>query len=160
MLNVLLGMSLAAGDRGVLRPWSLGEWVIAAGIGVYIVGVTWFARTEAKASSRGQLAGALAVVVGGLGLLASLAEHGRVAAPFGPWYATWAALALFVAHRCYVAVREPTPEHVQLAVRRCLISLILIDAAICYGVRGPIWAGAILLLVIPQWLAGRYVYST
>ena len=48
-LNVLLGMSLAhfgkptADSRNAdLRPWHLGEWLIAAGIGVYIVGVTIF----------------------------------------------------------------------------------------------------------------------
>ena len=44
-LNVLLGMSLAeTTDTMLPRPWTAAEWTIAAGIGIYIVGVTIFAR--------------------------------------------------------------------------------------------------------------------
>ena len=41
-LNVLLGMSAAA------EPWYEVHWLIAAAVGIYIAGVTWFARTEAE----------------------------------------------------------------------------------------------------------------
>jgi 4-hydroxybenzoate polyprenyltransferase len=52
-LNVLLGMSLAT-DPGspLLRGWSPVEWAIALAIGLYIAGVTWVARGEAKSSWR------------------------------------------------------------------------------------------------------------
>ena len=43
MLNVLLGMSAAA------VPWATEHWLVAGGIGVYIAGVTWFARTRSRA---------------------------------------------------------------------------------------------------------------
>ena len=62
-LNVLLGMSLAPTE------WHEVHWMIAAGIGVYIVGVTWFARSEAASPSRTQLTGGLIVMAAGLGLL-------------------------------------------------------------------------------------------
>ena len=49
MLNVLLGMS------AVDAPLGAEHWLVAGGIGVYVAGVTWFARTEAEQSSRLQL---------------------------------------------------------------------------------------------------------
>ena len=60
VLNVLLGMSLADG------PWAagpLGRGAVASAS--YIVGVTIFARTEARASGRPQLALGVAVIVAG-----------------------------------------------------------------------------------------------
>jgi 4-hydroxybenzoate polyprenyltransferase len=49
MLNVLLGMSLAAevSAPDVARPWSTTEWAIAVGIGTYVAGVTRIAQFEA-----------------------------------------------------------------------------------------------------------------
>src|SRR3954454_561143 len=55
-LNVLLGVSVA----GTLA-WPQGSH-LALVVGLYIVGVTWFARTEARVSSQGALAGAAAVM--------------------------------------------------------------------------------------------------
>src|SRR6185295_18575835 len=59
-LNVLLGLAVAdhaAGARGVY---------LGLIVGLYIVGVTWFARTEARASSQSALAGAAAVMLAGI----------------------------------------------------------------------------------------------
>jgi 4-hydroxybenzoate polyprenyltransferase len=159
-LNVLLGMSLAVDAAGELRPWMAAECIVAAGIGVYIAGVTWFARTEARDSNRNQLAAALVVLVSGLGLLASLPEWRDLVVSAGRWYALWALLVLVIGQPCIAAIRDPSPRQVQLAIKRCLVSLILLDATICYAFGGPLWAAAILLLLIPQWLLGRYVYST
>ncbi len=55
--NVLLGLAVA--------PISVGGWgvLLALVVGVYIVGVTWFARTEARASSQMMLLGAAAVML-------------------------------------------------------------------------------------------------
>ena len=65
-LNVLLGMS-------VLRePWRIEHWAVAAGIGVYIAGVTWFARNDARRSDRRQLIAATLVMLAGVGLVGSL----------------------------------------------------------------------------------------
>ena len=50
MLNVLLGMN------ALDAPLHAGHWLVAGGIGVYVAGVTWFARRESEESSRVQLA--------------------------------------------------------------------------------------------------------
>src|SRR5262249_20758809 len=59
-LNVLLGLSLAPQPEAARRIY------LALIVGVYRVGVTWSARTAARASSRGALAGAALVMLAGL----------------------------------------------------------------------------------------------
>ena len=52
--------------------WQDEHWLVAGAIGTYVAGVTWFARTEARRSSRLQLAAATLVILGGIGLLGLL----------------------------------------------------------------------------------------
>jgi 4-hydroxybenzoate polyprenyltransferase len=164
-LNVLLGMSAAAG------AWQQMHWIVAGGIGVYIVGVTWFARTEAVESSRAQLALSTAVILAGMALLwafPSWWEEGidRVSYPrfalIAPerWSLFWAVLAALVGWRCVMVVVEPTPIDVQRAVKHCILSLIVLDAAACFAVRGWQHATVILLLLVPTMFLGRWIYST
>ena len=63
-LNILLGASAAAG------PWHSIHYIVAVGVGLYITGVTWFARTEARQSNRFALAAASLVMAVGLATLA------------------------------------------------------------------------------------------
>src|SRR5262249_43563827 len=70
-LNVLLGLTLAP----EAMPWA-ARLHVAAAVGVYIVGVTWFARTEATQSNAGSLRGAALVILAGL--LIALAVPVRV----------------------------------------------------------------------------------
>ncbi|MDZ4687717.1 MAG: UbiA family prenyltransferase, partial [Planctomycetaceae bacterium] len=66
-LNVMLGAA-ASYDRW-FQLWARPQLVVAIGLGIYIVGVTWFARTEARQSNRGQLSAALVTLNAGLGVL-------------------------------------------------------------------------------------------
>lgn len=162
-LNVLLGTSAAA------AMWHVMHWIVAAGIGLYIVGVTWFARTEARRSARPQLAAALGVILAGLALLTSfpwwadetLAQLSMpVYAQQAPWLWLMVALAAIIAIRCALAVIDPQPLRVQTAVKQCILSLIMLDAAVCLAVRGPTYALVILLLLVPATFLGRWIYST
>jgi 4-hydroxybenzoate polyprenyltransferase len=49
---------------------------------------------------------------------------------------------------------------VQAAVKNCILSLIVLDAAVCFTVRGVAGALPILVLLIPALFLGRWVYST
>src|SRR5262249_1806408 len=69
VLNVLLGMS-AAGTFG----WPLGAH-LALVVGLYIVGVTWFARTEARTSKKALLMGAAGVMLAALLLALTVSLH-------------------------------------------------------------------------------------
>lgn len=159
-LNILLGMSAGA------APWPVWQLLLAAGIGVYIVGVTVFARGEAEQSARGRLILGWVVMLGGLALLWGVPRY----APEFPqtvlkvatsdWTFLWGALAGLLSVRCIWAISDPSPLRVQSAITQCLRSLIILDALACYSVRDLDSALVIMVLIIPQLMLGRLIYAT
>jgi 4-hydroxybenzoate polyprenyltransferase len=173
MLNVLLGMSLGTHfvwglEREIDRIWwrSMTTSLIAIGIGVYVVGVTWFARTDARNSSRLHLTGGAIVIFAGM---ASLAFVPNLSADvFSPplristngWYLLWAALGLITLRRCILAISNPTPDRVQPAVRHLVQTIIVLDAAVCVGYVSPLWGFAVLALLAPTLLLAGWLKAT
>jgi 4-hydroxybenzoate polyprenyltransferase len=161
-LNVLLGMSLA-------ERWSPPLLLVAGALGLYVAGITWFARREAALSRRVQLAGATAVMALALGALAALPWVDAQAS--GPTIAVAtnaaerfplliAVLALLILRRCFAALIDPAPPRVQAAVRQAIFSLVVLDAAVTLAACGPLWATAVAALLAPTLLLGRWLYST
>ncbi len=154
-LNVLLGLSITGGVHG-------GQGVLLAlVVGVYVVGVTWFARTEARTSNVRALQGAALVML--LGLLLA------VPLPVGLKPGTSSKLFpyLLVALGCAVglpvarALASPVPGVVQAAVGRALLGLILLDAILASALAGPIGLVLLLLLVPTFGLRRlRWLYAT
>jgi len=160
-LNVLLGAS----DIPQLQ-WS--EFVAsspfwcALGLGTYIVGVTWFARTEAKTSSRLQLVGAMLVVLGGIALLAWLTTthvmhaDNRMIVPL-----MFGMIAANVSLRAATAIADPTPDHVQPMIPLMLLSYVMLCATLVYWHTGNgQYALATACLVIPALLLKRVIPMT
>ena len=151
-LNVLLGFSAVPGAlSGGLLP--------ALVVGTYIVGVTWFARTEARASSRTALTGAAVV------MLVALCLALPVPAPLPPGTASplfpylLVALGFLVGVPVVRAINQPVPARVQAAVKRAIFGLIVLDAVLATGLAGT--AGlAVLPLLLPALYLGRWIYST
>ena len=165
MLNVLLGMSAFGG------AWQSDHVVVAGGLGLYIVGVTLLARREAAASSQRQLATATVVMMAGIALAASypnwvnrIALHGagEIETSFSRWQQLMGLLGALIGWRCLRAVFDPTPKHVQVAVKNSLLSLVILDAAICLHERDEnvIYALIIAGLLVPAMFLGRWIYST
>ncbi len=132
---------------------------LAAVVGVYIVGVTWFARTEEGRSNKRHLALAASVI--GLSLLLALLLRARLASGLG----TFAFPYLLVAFGFLVglpmsrAIGDPSPRNVQAAVKRCILGLVFLDAVLATmfaGLPGLL----ILLLLLPALRLGKWVYST
>jgi 4-hydroxybenzoate polyprenyltransferase len=167
-LNVLLGMSLAPMAAEAARPnveWgSIAAWMIAAGVGVYVVGVTIFARTDAQKSSRARLVVGLAVLLVGIALLAIVPVFTDNQPPLvvmrNGWYILWILLGLITARRCVGAIVEPSPHKVQTAVRHCVHTIIVLDAAVCVGYAGPYWGFAVLALIFPTLGLTAWLRST
>lgn len=172
-LNVLLGMSVAvaSSDAGwQTLNFTSAQLLAAAGIGVYIAGVTLFARTEAVQSNRLQLAAGLAIMVAGivlLGLFPQFLSGERLAGWEDPsstlniyWPLILAVLSITVVRRCGVAVYGATPRLVQPAVKNAIFSLIILDAAVCFLMSGPDAAVLVLLLLVPTLLLGYWIEST
>lgn len=158
MLNVLLGMSL------MLIPWGKAEILIAVGIGVYIIGVTIFARTDARISSRGRLVSGLAVLLCGLAVLAAVpiltADRPPLEVTRLGWYLLWTCLAIVTCRRCVLAVIDPSPRLVQYAVRNCVQSIIVLDAAVCVGYASTEWGFVVLSLMIPTLILTAWLNAT
>lgn len=168
-LNVLLGLS-------VVPVWH-GRWeiILALVVGVYIVGVTWFARTEARDSRKLELALAAGVMAVALILALLLPEQAKAFLPSDEdtklplsrlvWLGQLLFPYLLVAFACYLAlplvkaIRQPTPGHVQKAVKRCILGLVVLDALLATVFVGPL-ALALLVLLLPAGYVGRWVYST
>jgi 4-hydroxybenzoate polyprenyltransferase len=169
LLNVLLGMSVAGPLPSVFTTswggFALPHALAAGGMGVYIAGVTWLARTEATLSRRGALAGATCVITTGLVLLASVESAlpiGLVPDTMAPraWYTLMGLLSFVIVRRCLVAVLDPRPQRVQLAVKNCLVSIIILDASLVMLVCGLGWSLVVLSLLIPTLIGGRWISAT
>ena len=159
MLNVLLGMSVL---RGPLGP---EHWLVAGAIGVYITGVTWFARDESQRSDRRQLAGAMMFMMAGVAMLAWLPRWSEnlnwmIRQDPQQWYLLMALLGGIIGLRSLWAIALPVPGRVRVAIAQAILSLVFLDAAACYAVRGPYWAAMILLLLLPAVFFGRWIAST
>lgn len=160
-LNVLLGMSLF-----VLR-WERRELLIALGIGTYVMGVTVFARTDARVSTRTRLISGFIEILAGILILVAVPRLTFNRPPLEIatnsvylWYLLWGAIAIIISRRCLVAILEPTPPRVQAAVRHCVQSIIVLDAALCVGYASAYWGFAILALLIPTYLLTQWLNAT
>lgn len=170
-LNVILGAS-TAGIR-FASAWVLPQWWVAASLGVYICGVTWFSRTEAATSRRGLLILAAAIV--NLGLLGLATWVGGWTIPSGFLIGAGGVrdpmlvlmmlgmIALSVNRRILLAVQNPEPAYVQAGVKVMLLSVIMLDSTCIYfklGDAGVYYAGATALLVVPGMVIGKWMSMT
>ena len=160
-LNVLLGMSPAlaiTGSAGAARVGNPWLWLVPLANGIYIVGVTWFARHEATTSSRRGLAAAACVMATGLGLhaivLAEIPQIDRLAWPAG------ALFVVLLGARLAAAIRRPEPIPVQKAVKAGVLGLVPLDAILVLAFCGPLMGLAVLALLPPALVLGKWVYST
>jgi len=160
-LNMLLGMSggPAAGNSNIFG-FGIGGLLAAAGIGIYIVGVTWFASREATRSRSVGLVMAMVVMAAGVIMLGTSGGYLRLQVPPNIYWLLLALLMFTVLRRCGQAVLNPSPQMVQMAVKHSILSLIWLDAATAVAVAGPAYGVAIAALLIPALLLGRWVYST
>jgi hypothetical protein len=154
-LNVLLGLTIA--DETSLS-WAARIYV-AGVVGLYIVGVTWFARTEARISKKSQLAGASGVMAAALflALPTPLWPAHETSSILFPYFLV--GLGFWIGIPATQAIAEPKPVRVQLAVKRALLGLVILDAVLATALSGTIGL-VILVLLLPAMFLGRWIYST
>jgi 4-hydroxybenzoate polyprenyltransferase len=161
-LNILLGASIAT-DVSLL--WSHPVLTLAGCYGVYIAGLTWFARHETGRSPRGSLTAATAVIDAGLVAIfvVALSEDygfGGKAPGFNVRVAA-AVVAVVVNRALFLAIAEPSPQRVQQAVKTLLQWLIMLDATLVFAVSGNALYGLITAsLMLPAVVIGYWIYVT
>jgi 4-hydroxybenzoate polyprenyltransferase len=154
-LNVLLGLSLADPDA---LPTTT-RLHLAATVGLYIVGVTWFARTEEKRSDPKVLTRAALVMLAAA--LVALSVATRVppgtSSPLFPYLLV--AFGFWVGGPVVAAIRKPTADRVQAGVKRSIFGLVVLDALLATVFVGT-WGLLLVLLLPPAVIIGKWVYST
>lgn len=161
-LNVLLGLSVVDDFGGPIA------WVVAGGMALFIVGVTWISRFETQIGRRGAPASGTALqAIGIAALFVASLSPGSFSNPsptanlvpmLGPLIlAIVSARILLTSAR---AVRDPKPETLQKAVKVGVLSLIWLHVGVVASVRGPVEALAVAALWFPAMLAARWIYST
>ena len=154
-LYVLLGLSLADATALPLAT----RLHLALTVGVYIVGVTWFARTEEKRSDPKVLARAALVMLAAalLALAAATRVPPGTSSPLFPYLLVVA--GFWIGTPVLAAVRKPTPDRVQAGVRRSIFGLVVLDALLASVFVGT-WGLLLVLLLPPALVLGKWVYST
>jgi len=172
--NIILGASAAG--AGFNDAFQMPQFLVAVGMGVYVMGVTLFARNEAERSRPAALTAALVVV--NLGLLIQavwIAPQGdAVLRPLGwqvqrgvvePWraLAILGAMAVVLNRRAIGAILNPSPALVQNTIRSMLLSIITLDAMLIYnrlGDAGIPFAAGVFALLVPSLALGRWMSMT
>ena len=167
VFNVLLGMTLApAALESVLGGFSQGQLWIAIGMGTYVTGITWFARTESRTSHRGMLSFGAALMMLGIMML-----------PYGVYVSTelpnsvmaknttviwmlFGSIAGTILYRCVNAITDPSPRNVQIAIIHCLRSLIVINASVILTVGIPVLGVVCVLMMVPMLIVGKWIRGT
>ena len=155
-LNVMLGAS------ATFFVWARPQLLIAAALGVYVIGLTWFARTEAvRSSSRQLIASAVIVNLGLAGLVAFVAMWDGGQADPKLVLMILAVIMLTINRRLMAAIFEPSPQKVQPAIKTMLLSLVMLDASIILFHRGDTtYALAAVALLVPSLLLSRWISVT
>jgi hypothetical protein len=69
-------------------------------------------------------------------------------------------LGVLIGYRALWGVIDTNPTRVQMAVRQAILSLIVLDASVCFVFRGFEGALPIIALVIPAMGLSRWIDST
>jgi len=155
--NIVLGLTIA----NEMPPfWG---WLLALVIGTYIVGVTWFARTEARDSSKRMLiAAAIVMLISfllALAIPALVLESGKEIYPSRLFPYLIALFGGYLGVAVLRAIQRPDPARVQSAIHRAILGLVLLDAILASAFVGTI--GLLLaVLLLPGMILSRWLYST
>lgn len=138
---------------------------IAAGFGIYVMGITTISRREAIGGRSPDLVTGLFVTVVGALVLAFGPQY---AEPRPNWFVsverTFPILIFLILApilmRLLRLLRDPSTERIQYAVRIGILTIIPLAAAFALLGAGPVWGITIFLLVVPSQLLARRLRVT
>ncbi|MFN8741879.1 MAG: hypothetical protein ACK5YR_18275 [Pirellula sp.] len=170
LLNLALGMALGVVsikfDENLMGSMMPGCWLLLAGHGLFVVGLTLAARKESMLiQSRARLAMCWSVSVIGV---VSIAASASFIAPdiyqrlgSKDWFPILIALlATPWAMRVVNSVKHPNVSSLVPAIKQSILTILFLDAAIAlqFADTGP--GVLICLFAIPTFLMGRYFRMT
>lgn len=165
-LNVMLGASAAGASYGQQATaetvWHNPQLHVAAALGIYIAGVTWFARSEAGQSHRLKLGASLLVMNLGLALLLAFAIHSPDPTGRGMGVSVVLGLiAVTINRRATQSIFDPSPQNVQFSIKTFLMSLVMLDATLVLFAQPRIaYSLCVVALLIPAMTLARRIPMT
>ena len=173
-LNLLLGGAAGFIFRVSSNGVAINDRLVcfAVFVGIFVAGITLFARTEtAHRQSRIKLSLGAAVMLAGLLLIASLPIYtsARDIRRYSPvpevsqaYFTFIAMISIPIVRRLWIAIRDTSPASVGAAIVTSLSSLIFLDAAVCFleHPAKPFYAGAVALLIIPVIILRKFSAQT
>jgi len=162
-LNMALGVAVVA----AVFPVTLGSAIgcVVIGHGMYITGLTIAARREADLSqSRGRLALGWGICAFGAAMIAISCrfepDRPYRLEPNGGFPLLVAILLLPLARRAYHSIASLHPQHLGLAIKQAILSILFIDASIALQYAGNLPGICIALMVLPTVLLARWFRAT
>lgn len=154
-LNLMLG---ASAGTTIISVWQTTPMTVAVALGIYIIGVTVFAKNEAGKSNSGALLTGISIMLGGIGLGAWLVtDRGAENAIPGSQMALLI-LGLNILMRSLVVVMKPNPGSIQRTTGLMLLCIILLDALMVFGLTGNAQhAVLVIMLIAPASLVRRFI---
>ena len=165
-LNLLLGASYLSQSNLIQNGWlgwPIDVWWISLSLGVLITGLTYFAKNESQSNARTPLVIGTAIILMGM---AGFATTQFSMETTGLHLEIFPILILLISGpvilRLLLSIQTCQPQRIQFAVISLLKSLIVFDAAFCllFGQPDLFYAFAVLSLLIPSILLGKWVSST
>ncbi len=162
--NVLLGCSMSDQWSTGIAGFDLNLVLVAGIVGLYICGITWFARDEAQETTKLNHfigAGLILVALGTLHVLPyrfGIANPSRIAG----CHIFLILATLFIFWRIQRAIQFGKPMFFQQAIVMCLFSLIILDAffVMLRSPDQPLAALFIAALLVPSNIIGRTLRPT
>lgn len=155
-LNVMLGASTVANSGELFGGPHV--WV-ATCLGIYIAGLTWFARKEAVGDNRKDLIGGSVVMIAAIvGLIAVVFRMTEPSRNTTQVLILLGFMCVVIGSRLRRAVRSGLPIDIGSGIRTALLSLVLIDAslvlAFTQALPGAIATAALLIpaSIIRRWI--------
>ena len=150
-LNLMLGVAAV--------PAALGTaWPVAAVPLLYIYAITALSRGEVHGGSTRGATAALIILLTSIGAL--LVVVARAAERAIPALVLAGALGWRVVPAFVAARQHPAPGTIRAAVKRGVLSLVLLDAAIAASFAGPLYAAIVLATgLVAGWLARMFAVT-
>lgn len=154
-LNLLLGASTIPFEQ--LRQHAV--LFAALTLAGYIVGVTWFSRSEAGSSSRrGMLLGLTLIILALAAHAGNVTQHGASERSINGSRLVFLLIGLNLTARAAAVVTRPQPGRIQKTVGLMLMSLIFLDANLTFGLTGDARLSVvIIMLVAPATVLRRFI---
>ena len=150
-LNVALGAS--AVPLGRIEPWLWFVLPVASIVMAYIAAVTVLSTGEVWGGTRAVAAAVFAVLVGVVAAVLWLGMTDRLSdSTYLGFLALFATATFSVVGR---VVLSPTAPNIRRAIKVCVLSLLLLDAAFAAGAGGLGYGLLVALLIVPSVLTAR-----